>query len=366
MKLATSRVWALIASLSLLCATSALHASETLKPIRTVEGNVVTSTIDPAVTITVPKTARYAGADRWILFGVADCEIHVFFEADAQKKIKRIYWVQFEGYIPSKPNLRYQPKSSREETLGELPFFARPRFGSMAEAPRPDSDAARVFGMLQSLGYQLPAHMMNATFIHYFGDMRKELMIIVMEDMASIGRTSEQLLDGDKARPEWGEIGEAIIRDAKRSVSVMRVMKAEAAPQTAMGERVRAFDAAFFNAFNSCDLSTLEKLVAADLEFFHDLAGASRGREAFITSVKNNVCGKFTRTSLTKTFESWPLGSQGAIYSGSHQFCHVGKTGCQGEGRFLHVLEERNGQLVLLRVVSYDHRDLASPRAPAR
>ena len=84
-----------------------------LKPIRTVESQTVTSTRDPAVKITVPKEARYAGADRWILFGVADCEIHVYFEADANKQIKRVYWIQFEGYLPSKPNLRYKPKSGR-------------------------------------------------------------------------------------------------------------------------------------------------------------------------------------------------------------------------------------------------------------
>jgi Domain of unknown function (DUF4440) len=125
-------------------------------------------------------------------------------------------------------------------------------------------------------------------------------------------------------------------------------------------ERVRAFDTAFFNAFNTCDLATLERMVSPDLEFFHDLAGTSRTRATFLDSVKNNVCGKFARALLTKTFEVWPLGKEGAIYSGSHQFCHAGKAGCQGEGRFLHVLEERNGQLMLLRVVSYDHREITA------
>lgn len=141
------------------------------------------------------------------------------------------------------------------------------------------------------------------------------------------------------------------------------VLHAQTTTSTAsLTERVRAFDTAFFNAFNTCDLPTLERMVSPDLEFFHDLAGASRSRATFVASVKNNVCGKFTRELVKPSFESWTLGQEGAIYSGTHQFCHAGKTGCQGEGRFLHVLEERNGQLVLLRVVSYDHREVKSSK----
>lgn len=125
-----------------------------------------------------------------------------------------------------------------------------------------------------------------------------------------------------------------------------------------LAERVRVFDETFFAAFNTCDLATLQRLVSPDLEFFHDLAGISRTSDKFIASIKENVCGKFTRAPLPKTFEVWPLGKEGAIYSGTHRFCHAGKTSCQGEGRFLHVLEDRNGRLVLLRVVSYDHRPI--------
>ena len=130
---------------------------------------------------------------------------------------------------------------------------------------------------------------------------------------------------------------------------------ASAAP---LPERVRAFDAAFFNAFNTCDLATLERMIAPELEFFHDLGGTSRTRATFLESTKANVCGKFTRQLVKPSLESWTLGKEGAIYSGTHHFCHTGKTGCQGSGRFLHVLDDRNGQLVLLRAVSYDHQEL--------
>ena len=38
----------------------------------------------PRLRIQLPKPARYVGGERWLLFGIADCEIHVFVQADAQ------------------------------------------------------------------------------------------------------------------------------------------------------------------------------------------------------------------------------------------------------------------------------------------
>ncbi len=44
-------------------------------PERKVAGNVVTSECDPAVRIELPKGAQYAGADRWVLYGIADLQV---------------------------------------------------------------------------------------------------------------------------------------------------------------------------------------------------------------------------------------------------------------------------------------------------
>ena len=62
-------------------------------PERKVEGNVIISEHDPKVRIQLPKSVQYVGADRWVLYGVADCELHAFVEADGQKKVQRLYWV---------------------------------------------------------------------------------------------------------------------------------------------------------------------------------------------------------------------------------------------------------------------------------
>lgn len=68
-------------------------------PAASVYGNVITH-LGEKVRVRVPEQAVYAGVERFNLYGVADAEIHVFVEADAVKKMQRLYWVQFESYLP--------------------------------------------------------------------------------------------------------------------------------------------------------------------------------------------------------------------------------------------------------------------------
>jgi hypothetical protein len=97
--------------------------AQTAGPERKVESNVITSERDPAVRIRVPNSAQYVGADRWVLYGMADCELHAFVYADAQKSVQRLYWVQFEGYLPTRPELKYTYDSPRHANIGGMDFY---------------------------------------------------------------------------------------------------------------------------------------------------------------------------------------------------------------------------------------------------
>src|SRR5215831_16264874 len=92
-------------------------------PDRRVSGSTLTSNHDPNLQIRLPESAQYVGADRWILYDIADCELHAFVEADTQKNVQHLYWVQFEGYIPSKPDSKYQYNSPRHEKIGGMDFY---------------------------------------------------------------------------------------------------------------------------------------------------------------------------------------------------------------------------------------------------
>lgn len=84
----TWTLFARIFSLRFFCGAALLPA-QTARPERQVIGNVITSKHDPAVRIQLPRSVHYAGGDRWVLYGIADCELHAFVET-AGKNVQRL------------------------------------------------------------------------------------------------------------------------------------------------------------------------------------------------------------------------------------------------------------------------------------
>lgn len=181
-------------------------------PAARIEGGALLLAGSPSIRVEVPQSAVYVGGDRFILYGVADCEVHVFVEADAERRIQRFYWIQFEGYLPSRPdaNYDYADDGNRRMNLWGDTAWVRPGFGPTDRAPRPGSDSERVRSILADAGYTLPPHLMNVRFVRLLDDPqgtgrgRRELMLIYAEDMAASGFTSDDLrTDGqinDRAR----------------------------------------------------------------------------------------------------------------------------------------------------------------------
>jgi hypothetical protein len=215
-----------ILSLALCCLSSAPFA-QPLAPTRTVSGNVVTSQADPSVQIQVEPKAVYVGTARFVLFGTADCEIHLFVDADASKRIRRVYWIQFEAYLPTHPTLRYTTLSSYTPLeMSGLPFFQRARFGQSTDVPRADSDAEKAYALLKQYGYAFPAETMNVTYKHFFADMRKELLLMVIEDMSLANTTFAQLEQDGAVQPAWTPIAEQLKERSSKVFSIRPLTRA--------------------------------------------------------------------------------------------------------------------------------------------
>ena len=170
------------------------------RPERVVKDNVLSSERDPQITIEIARPVEYVGADRWVLYGVADCEIHVFVEADAAKRIQRFYWVQFESYLPSRPDARYDyGESDRRMNLWGAATWARPFLADTTRTPRPGSDSERVRAILANAGYVAPPHLLAVRLVRLLDDPqgtgygRRELMMIYAEDLAPSGVAADQL-----------------------------------------------------------------------------------------------------------------------------------------------------------------------------
>ena len=135
-------------------------------PERTVQDNVITSQRDPAVRIKLPEFAEYVGADRWDLYAIADCEVHAFVKADPQKNVQRLYWVQFEQYLPIKPDLHHTYDSPRHATIGGLDFYVDTQIGTTEQKPKPDSDGEHIRALVSGRGYKWPKEFMYVRLVH--------------------------------------------------------------------------------------------------------------------------------------------------------------------------------------------------------
>jgi hypothetical protein len=191
-------------------------------PERKVENNnVIVSERDPRVRIELPKSVHYVGADRWVLYGIADCELHAFVEADSQRKVERLYWVQFEGYLPSKPRLKHQYDSPRHTTIGGLDFYVDTWTRATDEKATAGSDLEHIKSLIREKGYKLPAGMMYVRLVHLMDQKRKELMVIYAEDLAPTGPTAADLQKGGKAH-EWSGIEESLLERAEKKIKIQK------------------------------------------------------------------------------------------------------------------------------------------------
>ncbi|MBB6142555.1 hypothetical protein HNQ77_000493 [Silvibacterium bohemicum] len=122
-------------------------------------------------------------------------------------------------------------------------------------------------------------------------------------------------------------------------------------------QTIAALDAQLFDAYNHCDLAKFGSLLDDDLEFYHDKGGFSRGRQAVVDGVKNNICGKVTRELVPGTLEVYPIANYGAVEIGVHRFHHPGHEDVDGvgEAKFVHLWQNKNGVWKVTRVISFDH-----------
>ena len=204
---------------SFLC--GAMLMAQNAPPERKVVGNVVTSERNPAVRMELPKAAQYVGADRWVLYGIADCELHAFIEADAQKNVQRLYWVQFEDYLPSRPDLHHTYDSPKHATIGGMDFYVDTWVRTKDATIESGSDREHIEALVRAKGYRMPEAMMYVRLVHLLDkEKRKELMIIYGDDLAPTGFTAAELNEGGKAHDRWPGIADALLEGAQRRITI--------------------------------------------------------------------------------------------------------------------------------------------------
>lgn len=192
--------------------------------LRVVKGQVLTSNALPAVQLEFNKMFKYAGGQSFILYGVANAEQHFFVDADQDGRVKRLYWVQFEGYLPTNTHTyRYQP--NEVIGIGGLSFIADGMVRKIQSGEgRPDSDGAKAQTLLESKGYRLEgSDVMLQRLVHLTDESkRNELMIIYAETLEGTGFTAADLGPNGRAVDRWKELKKGLLERAVKGLKLSR------------------------------------------------------------------------------------------------------------------------------------------------
>jgi len=174
------------------CAVACAQKAPTGTPRveREVRGHTIVSDTLPAVDITIADDFRHLASQAINIYGTADAEQHIFV-AGPPGKVERLYWVQFEHYLPTNKHT-YDYRPERTTDIGGLQFiYDVATISDYAGAQRdPRSDGAAVIALLKKNNLALPAAVARVRMFHLpSADRRSELMIIYGEALPPGSRT---------------------------------------------------------------------------------------------------------------------------------------------------------------------------------
>jgi hypothetical protein len=202
------------------CLAAAAQAPER----KVVNNNIIISDHDPKVRIELPKRVWFVGVDRFVLQDIADCELYAFVEVDDQKNVQRLYWIQFEDYLPSKPDLHHHYESPRHMTLGGFRFYVDTWVKRTNENITAGSDEDHIVALILSRGYKMPAGMISVRLVHLLNEQkRKELMIIYSENLT--GFAPADLKKGGKAENLWLSLEDDLLVRARQEIKIEAMSK---------------------------------------------------------------------------------------------------------------------------------------------
>jgi len=118
-------------------------------------------------------------------------------------------------------------------------------------------------------------------------------------------------------------------------------------------QKILALDAAYFTAYNTCDLEGQARLLDDSLEFYHDQGGLSTSKSDILESIQKNICGKVSRTLVEGSVEVHEINGFGAVEIGLHKFYNREEPGAESKpSRFITVWKQDGDSWLMHRIIS--------------
>ena len=189
---------------------------------RTGQDTILRSEKLPAIEIQIDPEFKYVGSTSFILYDICRVEQHHFVVADAERRVLRQLWFQFEGYLENN-NHTYDYSGLDSLSLNGFPFLHNTYPINIEEVyeARPTSDYAHVIDFLKEKGYLLTGDMMCHRMFWLDADLRNELMIIYWEVLDATGYRLSDVAEGGPAAAEWAGLSQAL---QERSLASFKIL----------------------------------------------------------------------------------------------------------------------------------------------
>jgi hypothetical protein len=171
---------------------------------RRVKGQVLTSIHLPSIRVRFEKRFKHIGSQQFILYDRAQVEQVFFVDADSQQRIKRMYMVQFEGYLPN-INATYDYPVTKTISLGGQTYIVDAESipnVSAALKQDPQSDVAHAASFLKSKGYRVSESIRFQRFVRLVDEAkRNEFILLYVEDAGAVAASeTERAMPGFSSR----------------------------------------------------------------------------------------------------------------------------------------------------------------------
>ncbi|HEX5045149.1 MAG TPA: hypothetical protein VFV75_19800 [Candidatus Polarisedimenticolaceae bacterium] len=170
---------------------------------RTVQDNVLRSPRDPEITLKVAEGFQYLGSFPFTLEGIAGGERHVWVDAGKDRRIRRMFILQFEGFFEG-TGRRYSYTPRNVTRLGENDYNSNGFFYRDLDLfkERPGTEAERTRSFVEEKGYRLdPEQMLYRFYRSLPEDHRNEFLIFYIQPLAELGISLEHTSENqDTAR----------------------------------------------------------------------------------------------------------------------------------------------------------------------
>jgi len=193
-----------------------------LENTRVAKGNTLVSDSTPKLKLKFGNNFKYVGGQTFILYDVARAEQHFYVDADDSGRISRLYWVQFEGYLPENTYKYDYSKSQKQMTIDGLDFYADTwaRKNDPTKM-RPNSDGLKAQEFLRSKGltFKSDEFIMQRLVNMVDPSNRNELMVIYLEALPD-GQSAADLNPNGKDYAKWPAMADQLLARARQNMKI--------------------------------------------------------------------------------------------------------------------------------------------------